>query len=63
MSIDDLRSKIDSYSQSHLRAESELAGCSFNLNDQKIPKEFYADFIQLARTQRIHGFFVSLLTV
>ena len=40
MSIDNLKSKIDSYSQKHLRAESELAGCSFNFNDQKIPKNF-----------------------
>ena len=59
MSIDDLRSKVDSYSQSHLRAESELAGCSFNFNDQKIPEEFYSDFVQLARTQKIHEKFTA----
>ena len=54
MSIDNLKSKIHSYSQKHLRAESELAGCSFNFSDQKIPKEFYSDFMQLARTQKIY---------
>ena len=59
MSVDNLKSKIDGYSQNHLRAESELAGCSFNFNDQKIPEEFYADFIQLARTQKIHEKFTG----
>jgi len=49
MSIDDLRSKFDGYSQSYLRTESELAGCNFNFNDQKIPEEFYSDFLKLAR--------------
>ena len=58
MSIDDLRTKlIDTHR--NLRAESELAGCTFNFNDQKIPEEFYSDFIQLARTQKIHEKFTG----
>ena len=59
MSIDDLRSKFDGYSQNYLRTESELAGCNFNFNDQKIPEEFYSDFLKLARTQKIHQKFAG----
>ena len=59
MSIDNLRSKIDRYSQQYLSAESELAGCNFNFNDQKIPEELYSDFIKFARTQKIHEKFIG----
>ena len=38
MSIDDLRTKFDRYPQKYAEHESELAGCSFNFSDQKIPR-------------------------
>ena len=40
MSIDDLRSKLIDTPQKHLRAESELAGCSFNLMIKRYLKNF-----------------------
>lgn len=60
MSIENLRTKFDKYPQKYLEHKSELAGCTFVFTDQKIPEEFYADFIQLARAQKIHEKFTGI---
>jgi glucose-6-phosphate isomerase len=60
MNINDLKSNLDAYSHNYLNAEIELAGCNFNFNNQKIPQEFHSDFIQLAKTQKIHEKFTGI---
>ncbi|MDA0900300.1 MAG: hypothetical protein O3B35_04655 [Proteobacteria bacterium] len=60
MNLNDLRANIDAYSQNYLKSEGKLAGCNFDFKDQKIPEEFYSDFIQLAKTQKIHEQFSGI---
>ncbi|MBL6820090.1 MAG: hypothetical protein ISQ61_02450 [SAR86 cluster bacterium] len=60
MNLNDFRANIDAYSQNYLKFEGKLVGCNFDFKDQKIPEEFYSDFIQLAKTQKIHEKFSGI---
>ena len=55
MNLKHLKSK--NYSNESIKIKADLAGCSFDLSEQRIPKEFYDDFIKLAKEEDILGQF------
>ena len=55
MNLKHLKSK--NYSNESIKIKADLGGCSFDLSEQRIPKEFYDDFIKLAKEEDILGEF------